>query len=69
VTSYAQRIERERALAERHACIARQDAMRLARDLAAHGVAVRDIGEALGVSFQRAQQLVSASTKDLASLD
>lgn len=69
VTSYAKHIEHERALAERHACTARQDAMRLARDLAAHGVAVRDIGEALGVSFQRAQQLISAPSKDLASLD
>ena len=32
----------------------------LARELAAHEVPVRDIGTALGVSFQRAQQLVSS---------
>ncbi|AER48407.1 putative toxin-antitoxin system protein [Mycobacterium phage HC] len=69
VTAYARRIEHERSLAERHACAARMDAMKLARDLAAHGVAVRDVGEALGVSFQRAQQLIAESNKELVGLD
>lgn len=32
----------------------------LARELAAHGVSVRDVGDVLGVSFQRAQQLINA---------
>lgn len=37
-------------------------AARLAEDLAGEGVTVRDIGAVLGVSFQRAQQLVRTAT-------
>lgn len=60
VTTRADRVAHERALAERYAAAAQVGAKELARDLAAHGVAVRDVGEVLGVSFQRAQQLISA---------
>ena len=60
VTTRAGRVANDRALAERHAAAAQEEARELARDLAAHGVAVRDVGEVLGVSFQRAQQLISA---------
>ncbi len=38
----------------------RSEQIRLARDLAAEKLPVRDIGAALGVSFQRAQQLVKS---------
>ncbi len=37
-----------------HAAAAQAEARQLARALAAHGVAVRDVGEMLGVSFHRA---------------
>ncbi len=47
----------ELAAMERHV---RADQIRLARDLAAQHLPVRDIGAALGVSFQRAQQLVAS---------
>lgn len=60
VTTRAGRVANDRELAERHAAAAQEEARELARDLAAHGVAVRDVGEMLGVSFQRAQQLISA---------
>ena len=50
----------DRRLAEEYAAAATAEARALARDLAAHGVTVRDVGEVLGVSFQRAQQLISA---------
>lgn len=60
VTAGAEKVARDRELAERHAAAAQAGAKSLARDLAARGVAVRDVGEVLGVSFQRAQQLISA---------
>lgn len=60
VTGRAQKVFRDRELAERHTAAAQAEARRLARELAERGVAVRDVGEVLGVSFQRAQQLISA---------
>lgn len=60
VTTRARRLSEERDAADRHAAAAAAQAQELARDLASHGVAVRDIGQVLGVSFQRAQQLISA---------
>jgi len=60
VTAEAKKVARNRELAERHATAAQAEARDLARRLAEHGVAVRDVGEVLGVSFQRAQQLISA---------
>lgn len=59
VTERARNVHQERQLAERHAAAAAEAARDLARDLAGHGVAVRDVGEVLGVSFQRAQQLIT----------
>ena len=40
------------------------EARELARELADRGVSIRDVGEALGVSFQRAQQLIAARTSE-----
>ncbi len=60
VTGQAVQVLNDRKLAEQHAAAAQARAKELARDLAARGVAVRDVGEVLGVSFQRAQQLISA---------
>lgn len=60
VTGQAEQIAKDRELAEQHAAEAQAGAKRLARELAAAGVPVRDVGEVLGVSFQRAQQLISA---------
>lgn len=60
VTAGAKRVARDRELAERHAAAAQTEARALARCLAQHGIPVRDVGEVLGVSFQRAQQLISA---------
>lgn len=60
VSARADKARSDRELAERQAAAAQKEARDLARDLAAHGVAVRDVGEVLGVSFQRAQQLISA---------
>ncbi|OMC10800.1 hypothetical protein A5735_16775 [Mycolicibacter heraklionensis] len=60
VTAEAEKIARDRELAEQHAAAAQAQARELARCLAHQGVAVRDVGEVLGVSFQRAQQLISA---------
>lgn len=59
VTGRADQVAADRAAAERHATQAQTEARELARQLAAHHIAVRDIGEVLGVSFQRAQQLIS----------
>jgi len=50
--------ERERAAAMERDAIGKTAA--LAKELAAENVPVRDIGVALGVSFQRAHQLVKA---------
>lgn len=60
VTTRADKVRTDRELAERYATAAQEEAKELARDLAAHGVAVRDVGEVLGMSHQRAQQLISA---------
>jgi hypothetical protein len=60
VTARAGQVASDRAAAERHAAAAQDEARALARELAKHGIAVRDVGEVLGVSFQRAQQLISA---------
>lgn len=60
VTARADKVRTDRELAERYATAAQQEAKDLARQLAAHGVAVRDVGEVLGMSHQRAQQLISA---------
>lgn len=60
VTARTGRVHDDRELADRYAAAAQAEAKDLARDLAAHGVTVRDVGEVLGVSFQRAQQLISA---------
>jgi len=59
VTARANQVAADRELAEQHAAAAAAHARELARELAGHGVAVRDVGEALGVSFQRAQQLIT----------
>ncbi|KLO31568.1 hypothetical protein ABW16_01635 [Mycolicibacter heraklionensis] len=59
VTAEAKKVAVERELAEAHSASAQATARLLARGLAAHGVAVRDVGEVLHVSFQRAQQLIS----------
>lgn len=60
VTKRADKVRTDRELAERYATAAQEEAKELARDLAAHGVAVRDVGEVLGMSHQRAQQLISS---------
>jgi hypothetical protein len=60
VTGRADKVRTDRELAERYATAAQEEAKELARDLAAHGIAVRDVGEVLGMSHQRAQQLISA---------
>lgn len=59
VSAGADRVIGNRRLAEQYAAAAQAEAKDLARGLAAAGVAVRDVGEVLGVSFQRAQQLIS----------
>lgn len=59
VTQRARKVADDREVADRHAAAAAAQARQLARDLAARGVAVRDVGDVLGVSFQRAQQLIS----------
>lgn len=59
VSRRAAKVREDRAAAERLADQARSEARALARELAADGVAVRDVGEVLGVSFQRAQQLIN----------
>jgi hypothetical protein len=48
-----------RAEAERLQVLAAQHSAELARRLNAQGVPLRDVGAALGVSYQRAHQLVS----------
>ena len=53
-------IERDRSMSEALARKASQEAASLAKKLAEQDVPVRDIGAVLGVSFQRAHQLVNA---------
>lgn len=60
VTAAAKKVAYDRQQAEQLAAAAQEEVRRLARDLAARGITVRDVGELLGVSFQRAQQLISA---------
>lgn len=60
VTDRANKVASDKEAAEHLAAAAQAEAKELARDLAAAGIAVRDVGEVLGVSFQRAQQLISA---------
>lgn len=59
VTAEAKKLARDRELAERQAAAVQTEARDLARRLAKHGIAVRDVGEVLDMSFQRAQQLIS----------
>lgn len=61
VSERATLIRAERLAADELARAASARATELAHELATAGVPVRDIGAVLGVSFQRAQQLVSAS--------
>jgi glycine/serine hydroxymethyltransferase len=49
---------REEAAAREQSAV--KQAATLAKELAAEGVALRDIGQVLGVTFQRAHQLVHA---------
>lgn len=56
----ADAIRRERAEAAALEARAIAESKRLAQDLAAKSVPVRDIGEILGVTFQRASQLVNS---------
>lgn len=62
-TAVSQRVDRVRAERARAAQIERDalnDAAALAVELAEQGIPLRDIGAALGLSFQRAQQLVTS---------
>jgi predicted RNase H-like HicB family nuclease len=61
VTTRVERIREDRARAAELERAAATEATELAADLAGAGVAMRDIGSLLGVSFQRAQQLVTAA--------
>lgn len=56
----ADRIRLEREEAARLEAHALAESKRLAHDLASQQVPVRDIGEILGVTFQRASQLVNS---------
>lgn len=56
----ADRIREERRQAAELESRALAESKELAHDLAARNVPVRDIGEILGVSFQRASQLVNS---------
>lgn len=58
ITGRANEIRKERQEAERLEAHALAEAKKLAHELAEQRVPVRDIGEVLGVTFQRASQLV-----------
>ncbi|MGX7680624.1 HicB family toxin-antitoxin system [Jatrophihabitans sp. DSM 45814] len=60
VTEWLDAINAAEEAAEAALAKAREDKRSLARALAEHDVPVRDIGTALHVSFQRAQQLVNS---------
>lgn len=59
VSGKAKQIRQEREQAAQMERSARQHAEQFARELAAEDVPVRDIGAVLGVSYQRAHQLIS----------
>jgi len=59
VTGRAEAIRKEHERADELARQARDGSQQLARQLASAHVPVRDIGELLGVSHQRAHQLIS----------
>lgn len=61
VSAHLERSARLRDEAAKAQSEAAAESRAAARELAADGLPVRDIGIALGVSFQRAQQLVKAS--------
>lgn len=52
--------DRLRALADRFSTAAAFESRQFARELAASGLTVRDVGAVLGVSYQRAQQLITS---------
>lgn len=60
VESVVSKIERERAEAARLEADASREARELAKRLTKHDVPLRDVGTILGVSYQRAHQLVTA---------
>ncbi len=60
VLKRARQVQAARADAAKMEAEAAGGASALAHELAAEGVPVRDIGEVLGVSYQRAHQLISA---------
>lgn len=64
VSARAHKIAEDRKDAERRTAAVQHAAQALARDLANHGVAVRDVGEMLGVSPQRVSQLTNLAIKD-----
>lgn len=61
VQAHLSAAERLRDEAESARALARAESQAAVRELADAGLTVRDIGEVLGVSFQRAAQLANAS--------
>lgn len=59
VSARLDRIRSDRAEAARLERRASEEARALARELAAEGVSLRDVGALLGISHQRAHQLIS----------
>lgn len=60
VEKYLKAVAEHREMAAALQKQAAADSRAAAKDLAARGVTVRDIGVALGVSYQRAHQLISS---------